>query len=176
MKSHLTGVTATSFRLGLTGPTIYAGANLAEVGVNGDVFFRTGSQSNWYTRANGAWEPLIVPSIVAAQIQTVMRGIPATINAGVTYVGISADTATVDSDLIRTDSTSYTADLEPQAVTTITLPNGVEGVTIIVKDEQTTYPFALASNQQVDGQPSQETPEGALEVIFSGGAWRLVGR
>lgn len=181
MKHLLAGVTADFFRIGKTGPAIYHGDVLIDTGSNGDIFLRTGANASWYTRNQGTWEPLVVAGAISAQIQTVMRGIPVAVEVGVSYVGVSADTATADNELILSDSLLITADLEPQAFTEITLPSAEEGMSIVIKDEESPagdYPIIVASDDLLDGQTvrSISLTGGALEIIFSGGEWRLVGQ
>lgn len=107
-----------------------------------------------------------------------MRGIPTQLDGSTEYIAVAPDTATADSSLILADDMTISADAEPQAVTRIVLPiSPAEGQILTLKDELSpagTYPIEIIGSMDGVGEKDIVITGGTLQIVFSGGEWRLI--
>lgn len=176
VKINAAGTTSSTFRIGKSGPTIFQGASTPSNtdGANGDLYIRTGSAARIFQKRSGTWS---VPEPTAFSREEVVAGQTVSISSLTTYVAI-INAITVDSTAIRVDSTAETVDMD-SGDTALSLPAGVEGMQITVKDEggvATANPVTVIADDTIDGAESYvlDTAFAAVTFVYTGGAWWLV--
>jgi hypothetical protein len=159
---NLAGTLRSAFRLGKNGPTLRQGANdpnvTNEAGNDGDVFIQYGATQSIYQRKNGHW--FAVGEGTANPITR--RSVTSS-----TYIASVND--------------QYLGVNYPGPVT-IYLPDGVENMNIIIKDEsgnanEVTAPIHIVpyNGQTIDGETEIIIRQGyvSLSLIY-GAEWHLI--
>ncbi len=175
----VTGTTQESFQLGLSGPTIRGGGDtpLDVLGADGDLFVRVGSSPGLYGRMAGSWR--LLREEEAFVRQTVARGETLAVT-GARLVTVYRNPYTIDTIDMTIDTTFTTIDAGPtHEFTTVVLPTGVEGQSLTIKDVSGRHTaFEIRVTGQIDNasQHSMAAIGSKLELVYSSGYWRVVGR
>lgn len=175
-----TGTTEATFRLGLVGPRLHHGETVPDdvLGENGDLYVRTGSSPGLYSRLAGSWKSLREEETFVNA--PVARGEILTVDPSATLVTVFRNPYTIDTIDMTIDTTVETIDSQPTNLhTTVVLPTGVEGQTLTIKDVSGLYEaFEIRVTGWVDDavQASMTAISSKMELLFSGGSWRIVGR
>ena len=174
------GTTVNRFTIALHGPTIWQGLTPPsnEDGEDGDLYVVQTEAGGFYSKVEGAWSLIIDDSGSQSRVET-HRGVDLIVSSG-TLVVVVRNPYTCDSIDHTVDNLTITADNDPGEETNVLLPDGPDGRQIIVKDESSiagTYNVVISSSDNIDGVAEQEitTSKGFLELVYSGGAWRVVG-
>lgn len=179
-KRLYTGTTGATFHLGLLGPTLHHGSAvpLDSLGANGDLYVRTGDSPGLYSRQVGSWEALGEEETFVHD--PVARGEVLAVDPSAKLVTVFRNPYTIDTIDMAIDTIIETIDRQPtNAYTTVALPTGVEGQTLTIKDVSGLYEaFEIRITGSVDGtsQASMIAISSKMELLFSDGSWRIVGR
>lgn len=177
---RLDGTTVATFTIGLRGPTIWQGttAPMTGDGKNGDLYVRQGATPSFYAKVNNVWTAIGVTTVFTRS--TALRGVDLTVSSGDTMIAVLRNPYTTDSMDVTIDADDVTIDADAGATTNLTLPTGVEGKTLTIKDESglaSTFSIVVTGSN-IDDTTTQtiSTAYGLLELVYAGGAWRVVGR
>ena len=162
LTSNIHGTMADRFRIGKRGPTILQGTEppTGDIGSSGDVYIMHGSAPRLYQKSGIAWFWSHDPQFAFVR-QTVQAGQALAVEADTTHV-------------------SVTASADP-GETTVTLPSGAMGMSIVVKDEagiadQHAIVVQGATGQTIDGSDQRQitTNRGFLTLVFTT-FWQVTG-
>lgn len=182
-KRKVDGVVSPAFQLGLSGPTIYQGSTVPvdNNGSDGDLYVQIGSPYSMYSRVGGSWR-LLQSAALSFTAETTYRGVPLNVSSGTDFVLVNRNPYTLDSIDTTLDSIAVTMDNNPGPWTDIILPEGPEGATVIVKDNNS---LASMFNIYVEDQTADPidgavhialtSNQADIELIFSGGFWHVIG-
>ena len=180
MIRNLFGTTADAFALSLHGPVLRHGNGVPSnsLGGNGDLYLRTDGGVSIYMKATGVWTAIDFQEPVA--VETVWRGEIINVAGETTIVRVIRNPYTIDTIDITIDSTIVDISATPSSDrTTIHLPTTPEGHGITIKDVTGTAAlWEIDIVEPMDGQSSQTLAEdnAVMELMYSGSAWRIVGR
>lgn len=178
---HLTGTTQESFALGLAGPSLRGGvdAPVDAVGSDGDLYVRVGATPGLYCRQAGSWRELHEEQ--AFIHQPIARGDILQVDPTTTLVTVYRNPYTIDTIDLSTDETDLVSiDAQPtNEYTTVQLPGGTEGQSLAIKDVSGRYAaFEVRITGLIDdeAQASIQDISAKLDLLYSTGSWRIVGR
>jgi hypothetical protein len=176
------GSTYFNFTIGLRGPAIWQDVASPDDldGNDGDLFIHQGSTPRFYSKSSGSW--MIIANDSAAVRGTAIRGVDLTLSSGDSLLAIIRNPFTIDSTTTKIDSEIVTIDNDVSSTTVVTLGAGTEGQSLVIKDEAGLAGSftirATDSGGQIDGSTYQDIASswGYIELLYSSGAWRVVGR
>lgn len=163
--SNIQGTLSPTFQIGLNGPTIRQGDTRPDngSGAEGDLFILKSNPGDLLQKQNGIWVSLLPGSGVLRT--TTPRGSSLSLDPSMKYVGVTSVQGSI-----------------PQP-TTLTLPPGIEGTQIIIKDETGTagtYPIILIPQYTflIDGQNSATiySNYGSVTVLYTNAQWWIIRR
>lgn len=156
-RTNVNGTTADDFRIGKRGPTIRQGTtdpNLPSVraGVSGDLYVRTGNAPRLYQFDTAKW----IDISSDLRMRRVVEDASALIDIDDTYVGVR-----------------YVGDCA------LTLPQGREGLKIVVKDEvgreaNGTITVSVSGTDTIDAQTSVTLYSRDSLTLFYGAEWHII--
>lgn len=161
IRNNFAGTMADEFRIGKLGPTILQGTTDPADGLGraGDIYVKVAAQPRLFIKdAALGWLPSADPSLghVRQEIATASD----TINPKTTYAAVVATTGS-----------------------TITLPTGIEGRHLIIKDEggnagNAAITIVGAGVDTIDGRPSAllDTNYGWVHLVYGALGWMTIGK
>lgn len=176
---YVTGTSSGEFTLSLRGPTFRHGTGvpLDSLGKDGDLYARLNT-GEYYSRFKGRW--FILAPDDDFQVETIARGEDLVLDADTKLVTIYRNPYTIDTHDISADSMSVTSDRMPSHDHTgLSLPSGVEGQTLTIKDVSGHYTaFEVRIQGSIDNVSLKVMQEIAakMELIYTAGSWRVVSR
>lgn len=176
----LSGTSAGSFAIGLTGPTIHHGVSppVDADGSDGDAYLQRGNALEIFVRVDGIWAPLYADE--QANIVSAYRGDVVHMGPDDTILRLFRSPYTVDTIDLTADTT-LTVDASPKSeITTviISVEDAVEGMERTIQDVSLhANIFDVVFNALIDDtHEPMSTDAQTIDIIYSGSAWRLVSR
>lgn len=160
VRINAVGTMADQFKIGKAGPTISQGAGDPSDGSGsvGDLYVRYGSPPRLFIKDSAGWRP--VADQAYGYVRQVVSTSTATVGAKVNFVSVTNTSGA-----------------------TITLPTGVDGRSVFIKDESgtaTSNPITILpdGSNTIDGRTSERigVDLGWVQLVFWGTVWRIVGR
>jgi hypothetical protein len=156
----ITGTVKDYFSIGKKGPSIRHGDTIPTSGQwgEGDLYVCRTEPPSLFLKSNGDWHPINKRKVS----QSLPGGSESTIAGGAHIIFITAPNG-----------------LDEQTV--LNLPEGEDGKIIVIKDESSNAaltPIHLVSADLIDGVAEYiiDGEYALIEIMFSGGSWRVVGR
>lgn len=178
---NIGGTVSNSFTVGRGGATFHQGTTAPDssIGENGDLYIRRGDDPTLYWKVLDTWLNLD-DNTASFTRGTVTAGTNGTVSL-TSVIGIIRSQYTIDNIDITVDSWIVRVDATPLDTTYLVLPDSIEGRAVIIKDE-TGRPdlreVRVSHPGLIDGAPylSMTTEHAFIEMIFTNGAWRVLGR